>query len=148
MEKLCSADYAYPMASPQICFITADMCLQALKLKQGLENKGCQVYWTDASSDGLATACQKYFDLIVLYEALSNGCGLDICQRIKAYPELAHTPIVALETHDPAEEVVNGLKAGLIYYVASAHKNQGDACAVTRLLHTINQVCYLTDRYM
>ncbi len=119
--------------SPSI-LIVEDSPPQALKLKLALENNGCRVEWADTGLDGLHIAQQQYFDLIVLDIELPDITGFDVCQKLKADPELADIPVVMLTTRDYAEDVANGLEVGAVDYIPK------DAFAEIVLLETIKQM--------
>ncbi|MBI1880684.1 MAG: response regulator [Chloroflexi bacterium] len=122
------------MGSRLSVLIVEDSSLQALKLKVGLEHHGCRVDWADTGLGGLALAQQKYFDLIVLDIELPDTDGFQVCQKLKANPELADIPVVMMTTRDYAEDVMNGLEVGAVDYIPK------DAFAEAVLLETIRQM--------
>lgn len=121
----------HPRAS---ILLVEDSAPQALKLKLGLENNGCQVDWANTGLAGLNLAQQKSFDLIVLDIELPDINGFEVCRRLKGDPELAQIPVVMLTTLDQAENVLDGLEAGAIDYIPK------DAFAEAVLLETIKQM--------
>ena len=114
--------------------IVEDSPPQAIKLKMGLENNGCHVYWADTGLGGLDIAQQNYCDLIVLDIELPDINGFEACRRLKSDLELAQTPVVMLTTRDRAEDVMNGLEMGAIDYIPK------DPFAEAVLLETIKQI--------
>lgn len=122
--------------------MVAENSAQALKIEQDLENNGCQVYFTAARGDDLLRACQKYFDLIVLDVDQSGEQDWEVYKTLKSYPELADIPTAILATCDDPGEAINELKKDLVYVLAK------DASAAVMLLSIINQVHYLTYRYL
>lgn len=107
---------------------------QALKLKLGLENNGCRVRWAETGYTGLSMAEQERFDLIVLDIELPDITGFQVCQALKANPQLAHIPVIIMTTRDHAEDVLNGLELGAVDYIPK------DAFAEAVLLETIKQM--------
>lgn len=114
--------------------LVEDSAPQALKLKLGLENNGCQVDWANTGLAGLKLAQQKSFDLIVLDIELPDINGFEVCRRLKADSGLAQIPVVMLTTLDQAEHVLDGLEAGAVDYIPK------DAFAEAVLLETIKQM--------
>ena len=107
---------------------------QALKTKVTLENNGCQVHWAKTGLDGLSTAQQNTFDLIVLDIELPDITGFEVCKKLKANPDLAHVPVIMFTTLDQAENALDGLEAGAIDYIPK------DAFADAVLVETIKQI--------
>ncbi len=114
--------------------LVEDSVAQALKLKLGLENHGCQVQWVDTGLRGLTTAREKVFDLIILDIELPDITGFDVCRELKTDPKLALVPVVIMTTRDKANDVLNGLEIGAIDYIPK------DAFAEVVLLETIKQM--------
>lgn len=119
---------------PLSVLIVEDSPPQALKLKLSLEGNGCQVDWADTGLGGLALAQQKDFNLIVLDIELPDTDGFQVCQKLKADPQLAGIPVVMMTTRDYAEDVLNGLEMGAVDYIPK------DAFAEAVLLETIKQM--------
>jgi two-component system chemotaxis sensor kinase CheA len=114
--------------------LVEDSAPQALKLKIGLENQGCQVDWANTGLAGLKLAQQKTFDLIVLDIELPDINGFEVCRRLKADSGLTQIPVVMLTTLDQAKNVLDGLEAGAVDYIPK------DAFAEAVLLETIKQM--------
>lgn len=140
MKKLSNLAYSYTLYPPSILLV-ADCPHQASKLKQWLENNGCQVCWIDSSIRSLTEISQKYFDLIVLDLAQLDEEGRAVYQKFQECPELTHTPIVILTSQEQAEEPIKEPKMGLVYYLVK------NALAEARLWQIIEQVHYLIYRY-
>ena len=136
-----TASCGYRRYPPSILLIAARTS-QTLKIKQALEIKECQVYWTKASSEGLGRASQKYFDVIVLDMDQSAENDLVVYQKLKQYPELADSPTVILTTRDIPGKSVNEFKKGPVYFLMK------DPWAGEMLWQIIEQVQYLTYRYL
>lgn len=139
-------EWGYPTYPPSI-LIVGDSGRPTLKLKQRLENNGCRVCQTDTHSGSLATACQHYFDLIVLNLDEPDGDDFEVCQKLRGEPALAHIPMVVLTTHNCPLQATKGLKMGNVYYLTTTHPGGGDTCAEAGLLQIIQHVHYLTYRY-
>jgi CheY-like chemotaxis protein len=126
---------------PPSVLIVGDSTRHGLKLKRGLENKGCRAYWSDTSPDSLRKARQEYFELIVLDNERSDVDVFEVCQKLKTDPELADIPVVMLSPRKYAEDAVNKSSVGLVYFLAN------DISAEARLWQIIEQVHYMNYRY-
>ena len=60
--------------------------------------------------------------------------GFEICQRLKANPNLVDIPVVMMTTRDQAEDALTGLEAGAVDYIPK------DAFAEAILLETVRQM--------
>ena len=114
--------------------IVEDSVPQALKVKLTLENNNCRVYWADTGFKGLDIAQQEDLDLIVLDIELPDISGFEVCQRLKANPDLTNIPVIMMTTRDQAEDVLNGLELGALDYIPK------DAFADAVLVETIKQM--------
>jgi two-component system KDP operon response regulator KdpE len=127
---------------PPAILLIAERIIQVLELKQALENNGCQVHWTEASTEGLDKAKQKYFDLIVLDIDPSTENGLSLYQALKSYPELADLPAVILAPFQRLSRKLSGFEGGPVHFLVK------DSVLKIRLLQLIEEVHYLRDRYL
>lgn len=130
--------------SPLSILILGENNGEVSNLKQGLEDNGCQACWAEASAKALAAAAENYFDLIVWNMEEPKTIGSELSSRLKNHhPELASVPMVILTTREQINEVINKLEfPPPISYLAK------DAYSETRLLQIIQEVHYLTDRYL
>ncbi len=117
-----------------VVLIVEDSRPQALKTKLALESHRYQVYWAETGRQGLFLAQEQFPDLIVLDIELPDMTGFDVCQRLKAKPDLADIPVIMMTTRDQAEDVLNGLELGAIDYIPK------DAFAEVVLLETVKQM--------
>ena len=146
MRGLCYADRGYTTYPPSILIVT-DCLLHALRLKRRLENEGCRVNWTDTNPEGMATACREYLDLIVLDLEGPEAGGSQVCQMLRANPQLTDVPVVILPTCSCAGEAMSGLPMGKVYCLSNIQPDGGDPSGEAKLLGIIQQVHYLTYRY-
>ena len=141
------ADRGYTTYPPSILIVT-DYLLHALRLKRRLENEGCQVDCTSTNPDGIATACRKYLDLIVLDLEGPGAGGSEVCRKLRADPQLTDVPVVILATCSCAGEAMSGPPIGKVYYCLSNAQARGtDSSVEAKLLSIIEQLHYLTYRY-
>ena len=140
------ADRGYTTYPPSILIVT-DCLLHALRLKRRLENEGCRVDWTDTNPDGMATACRKYLDLIVLDLEGPEAGGSEVCQKLRADPQLTDVPVVILATCGCAGGAMSGPPMGKVYCLSAVQAGGVDPSVEAKLLGIIEQVHYLTYRY-
>jgi DNA-binding response OmpR family regulator len=117
-----------------LILIVEDSPPQALKTKLTLESHNCSVHWAETGLKGLTIAQERHFDLIVLDIELPDISGFEVCQRLKANPDLADIPVIMMTTRDQAEDALNGLEVGAVDYIPK------DAFAEVVLLETIKQM--------
>jgi CheY-like chemotaxis protein len=141
-------------AYPPYVLIVADSLVWAFELKRSLEIHGCQVEWTDTSSSGLATACQRYYDAIVLNLERPGANCFEMCKKLKANPGLSDMPVVILTAHAGIREVPGDVKIGKLYCLSYALTSTGtraeqvDRFVAAKLLPIIEQIHYLIYRYL
>lgn len=114
------------------------------KLKHGLEDNGCQVFWMEADPKAVAAVAEKYFDLIVLNIEGPEAIGSELLSRLEdQHHELAAIPKVILTPQAQINDVINQfeLPPPISYLAKEAHSE-------TRLMQIIQEIYYLTDRYI
>ncbi len=141
------ADRGYTTYPPSILIVT-DCLVHALRLKWKLENEGCQVDCTSPNPAGMATACRKYLDLIVLDLEGPDAGGSEVCQKLRANPQLTDVPVVILATCSCAEGGISDLPRGKVYCLSNVRPNGEDPSVEAKLLGIIEQIHYLTNRYV
>jgi DNA-binding response OmpR family regulator len=120
-------------SGPSILLVE-DSPAQAVRFITSLEQNGCRVTWTENGQDGLETARQNDFDLIILDIELPDINGFEVCRELKADPDVADIPVVMLTTRDRAEDAMIGLDKGAVDYIPK------DPFAEIVLLETMKQM--------
>jgi DNA-binding response OmpR family regulator len=82
----------------------------ARQLKKGLEEQGHSVSLAFDGLEGLESALQSRFDVLVLDVMLPGMDGVTIVRRLRAAANV--TPILLLTARDSPEDIVTGLDAG------------------------------------
>jgi len=136
---------------PSILLVTED-CGRVNRVKQWLEAEGCQVYGVNIHNvNELLHACRNIlFDLIVLNIEASEldpsaemGKTLrSLYKNLKAAPALLTLPMVVMTACDDVKAAIEKLAVRRVYSVGQ------DEVAHSTLLQTIEQVHYLTYRYV
>ncbi len=84
-------------------------------LKMELEFEGYKIVVRENGKDGLLTALEEDFDLILLDLMLPELNGLEVCRRLKREK---NTPVIMLSARDSVMDKVSGLEIGADDYIA------------------------------
>lgn len=82
-----------------------------------MKREGYEVQVARDGEEGLAAASAWRPDLILLDVMMPRKNGFDVCQAIRADPELAHTCIVMLTAKGRDTDVTKGLALGANAYI-------------------------------
>ncbi len=96
-----------------------------------LEDAGYEVVGAETARRGLDMAAQARPDVILLDIALPDMDGLEAARKIRATPELAKIPIVALSAHAMARDRELALSAGCNGYITKPIDTRRFASEVT-----------------
>ncbi len=147
MTGLRCADRGYTTYPPSILIVT-DCWLYALRLKRRLENEGCQVDCTSPNPTGMATACRKYLDLIVLDLERPDTDNTEVCRKLGADSQLAGVPVVIMPACCCGSRAISCLPMGKVYCLSDPQTDEAvDRSVEAKLLGIIEQIHYLTYRY-
>lgn len=102
-------------------------------LREFLVDEGYQVALAASMAEGLGKI--RHADLTVSDVALPDGDGLELCQTLRATPELARHPIILLSDRGGASDRAEGLKAGADDYVADPFDAEELLARVRALFH-------------
>lgn len=84
-------------------------------LSYNLTQEGYETTVIDHGSEGLQTALQRSFDLIILDIMLPGMNGFEVLSRLRQHG--VRTPVIILTARNAEEEVVQGLKHGADDYI-------------------------------
>lgn len=85
-------------------------------LKRRLERRGFQVVTAEDGQKGIDCASSEKPDLILMDMNMPVLDGWEATRRIKAIPELATTPVIALTAHAMTGDRERAMEAGCIDY--------------------------------
>lgn len=88
----------------------------ARAIKEGLEQESYAVDVAYDGEEGLNTALNDEYDLIVLDVMMPKLSGLEVCQQMRDAGN--HTPILMLTAKDQNRDIVQGLNTGADDYLA------------------------------
>jgi len=92
--------------------IIEDSTVQALALKNVLEEVGLTVLCATDGWQGLALADAQQPDAIVLDLEMPGMSGFEVCRKLKANPQTASIPVIILTSHDEPEALMEILESG------------------------------------
>ena len=125
VKRLC-----YNIRMKQRILIVEDEVKYARVLQLELENEGYGVAVKHDGEDGLKTALDGDFDLILLDLMLPRRSGLEI---LKAVREVKNVPVIILSARDQVMDKVKGHDGGADYYLTKP-------CAIEELLACIRNL--------
>jgi DNA-binding response OmpR family regulator len=94
-----------------------------LSLEFLLQRAGYDTVAAADGEDGLALVRQLRPDVVLLDVMLPRRSGYEVCQVIKADPELRTIPVVMLSARGQEVEVLKGLELGAAAYVTKPFGN-------------------------
>jgi CheY-like chemotaxis protein len=77
-----------------------------------LEGCGVATDIAHGAEEALDLLRRRCFDLVVVEPALDGMSGLELCQRLRADPRLAKTPVLVLASHTTDRDVRDALCSG------------------------------------
>ncbi len=106
------------MASQATILVIEDSVLSQRLVEVVLTSQGFRVVEARTGEEGLRKALDEQPDLILLDVHLPDMSGYDAVARLRAQPETAHIPIIALTASASAEEEARARGAGCDGYIA------------------------------
>ncbi|MEF3307553.1 response regulator transcription factor [Paenibacillus sp. GYB004] len=100
---------------PKNILVVEDEPTLARLLSYNLSQEGYQTKVVDHGGEGLQTALQESFDLIILDIMLPGMNGFEVLAKLRQ--KGVKTPVIILTARNAEEEVVQGLKAGADDYI-------------------------------
>jgi DNA-binding response OmpR family regulator len=95
-----------------------------LSLKFLMEKEGCEVLVAQNGDEAMAVARQHLPDLVVLDVMLPSPNGYEVCQAMRADPQLAGLYILMLTAKSNPAEREKGLAMGADDYVSKPFSNR------------------------
>lgn len=81
-----------------------------------LERTGFEVLAAASGEEGLALACARRPDLVLMDIEMPGMSGIEATRRLKARPETKDIPVIALSAHDDRARVAEARGAGCEAY--------------------------------
>lgn len=114
--------------------IIEDSLVQALALKNVLEEAGLMVLCAADGRQGLALADAQQPDAIILDLEMPGMSGFEVCRELKANPQTASIPVIILTSHDEPEALMEMLESGARDFIVK------DDYAYNVVLESLGQV--------
>ncbi|WNQ09917.1 response regulator transcription factor [Paenibacillus aurantius] len=129
---------------PHTILIIEDEPTLARLLSYNLTQEGYEIQVAEHGGDGLQTALQQPFDLIILDIMLPGMNGFEILAKLRQ--KGVKTPVIILTARNAEEEVVQGLKYGADDYMTKPFGVAELLARVTAVLRRTQPGEAMTDR--
>jgi len=110
------------MEKPRVLIIEDEPHI-LLSLEFLLERAGYEIASATDGHEGLALVGRLRPDVVLLDIMLPKRSGYEVCQAIKADPELHSIPVIMLSARGQEIEVLKGLELGAAAYVTKPFGN-------------------------
>lgn len=110
------------MGKPQVLIVEDEPHI-VLSLEFLLQRAGYDTVAVADGEEGLALVRRLRPDVVLLDVMLPRRNGYEVCQAIKADPELRTIPVVMLSARGQEVEVLKGLELGAVAYVTKPFGN-------------------------
>lgn len=127
------------MANEKILIIEDEPSIREL-IKLALEGAGYStVYEAADGEEGLALACDRKPNLILLDLMLPGIDGLSVCRKLKSNNETKHIPIIMLTAKSEESDIVLGLEMGASDYITKPFSRKVLAARVRTQLRDLSE---------
>jgi len=82
-----------------------------------LSDEGYEVISAYCGQQAIQVAQTKLPDVILLDFMMPHMSGIEVCNKLKRYPETRNTPIIMVSAADDDDAIIQGLDAGAIDYI-------------------------------
>ena len=103
---------------PRVILAVEDNEANRMLIQAVLETLGYEVHLASSATDALASIAHRRPDLILMDIQLPGQDGLALTRRLKADPEVASIPVIAMTAHAMASDRQLCLDAGCVGYIA------------------------------
>jgi DNA-binding response OmpR family regulator len=118
---------------PKILIVEDDPDTRQL-LKIRLESSGYETAFAFDAVTAIGVAREEKPDLIMLDMGLPGGDGVVVMERLKAFPALAHIPVVVVSAREPTSTEPRATEAGAEAYLQKPIDNEKLLAAVRSAL--------------
>jgi DNA-binding response OmpR family regulator len=110
------------MAKPRVLIVEDEPHI-VLSLEFLLQREGYETAAAADGEEGLALVRRLRPDVVLLDIMMPRRNGYEVCQAIKADPELRRIPVIMLSAKAQEVEVLRGLELGATAYIAKPFGN-------------------------
>ena len=118
---------------PKILIVEDDADTRQL-LKIRLESSGYETAFAFDAVTAIGVAREEKPDLILLDMGLPGGDGVVVMERLRAFPALAHIPVVVVSAREPTSTEPRATEAGAEAYLQKPIDNEKLLAAVRSAL--------------
>jgi CheY-like chemotaxis protein len=118
------------MANPPLILIVDDSAIQCKIYAGALKAGGYRVLTGENGRQGVELALQHHPDLILMDIAMPEMDGLSATQELRAYPEMAQVPILALTATTDPDDLERAYQAG---YNDAVNKSEDRALVLEKI---------------
>jgi CheY-like chemotaxis protein len=118
------------MANPPLILIVDDSPIQCKIYASALKASGYRVLTGENGRQGVELALQHQPDLILMDIAMPEMDGLSATQELRAYPEMAQVPILALTATTDPDDLERAYQAG---YNDAVNKSEDRALVLEKV---------------
>ncbi|RYD89143.1 MAG: response regulator, partial [Sphingobacteriales bacterium] len=116
-----SSDITNPSSRARIVVVD-DSRTQAAMLRQLLQQNGYEVFTAFDGQQALHAVDEHQPDVVIADIVMPVMDGYEMCQRLKADPVAAQTPVILLTALQDPSDIVRGLQAGADYYLTKPYQ--------------------------
>ncbi len=107
---------------PKILIVDDD-AVSRMAIEGLLSSEPYELYFASNGPDGIATAITLHPDLILLDVMMPHMDGFEVCERIRALPDIAEVPILLITSLDDQSSRISGLQAGADDFITKPYNS-------------------------
>ena len=123
-------------ARPRILLVEDDPNLSEL-VRYNLEREDFLVEATPDGEDALLLARENAPDLVILDWMIESLSGIEVCRRLRRFPETANVPIIMLTARVEEEDRIPGLETGADDYITKPFSPRELTARVSAVLRRV-----------
>lgn len=123
-------------ARPRILLVEDDPNLSEL-VRYNLEREDFLVEATPDGEDALLLARENAPDLVILDWMIESLSGIEVCRRLRRFPETANVPIIMLTARVEEEDRIRGLETGADDYITKPFSPRELTARVSAVLRRV-----------
>jgi len=109
-------------AKPKILIVDDD-AVSRMAIEGLLSGEPYELYFAADGPDGIAAAMTLHPDLILLDVMMPHMAGFEVCERIRALPEIAEVPILLITSLDDQSSRISGLQSGADDFITKPYNS-------------------------
>jgi CheY-like chemotaxis protein len=118
------------MANPALILVVDDSPIQCKIYASALKATGYRVLIGENGRQGVDLALEHHPDLILMDISMPEMDGINAVRELRAHPEMAQVPILALTATTDSDELEKAFQAG---YTGSVNKSEDRASVLEKV---------------